>query len=98
MLMYSTFLQEPELIAMAYDLEQELHALATTAIAGIDHSDSERGVVHGAASAAGQGASASRPASSKVRGGPVVVTSIPRASTGTTDQNSIGDPLPGIVS
>jgi len=26
MLMYSTFLQEPELIAMAYDLEQELHA------------------------------------------------------------------------
>jgi hypothetical protein len=26
MLMYSTFLEEPQLLAMAYDLEQELHA------------------------------------------------------------------------
>jgi Asp-tRNA(Asn)/Glu-tRNA(Gln) amidotransferase A subunit family amidase len=26
MMMYSTFLREPELIAFAYDLEQELHA------------------------------------------------------------------------
>ena len=59
MLMYSTFLHEPQLLAMAYDLEQALNRAAATAIPRLDHSDSERGSVQQAA-AARQGAPPAR--------------------------------------
>ena len=46
MLMYSTAFHEPQLIAMAYDLEQELNARQQPQLLGFDHSDPERRILH----------------------------------------------------
>ena len=52
MLMYSTFLREPQLIGFGYDLEQELNVRRPATILGTRDANTECESLHGSAKAA----------------------------------------------